>query len=241
MVERQHAAGFNYLYPVDKDVAHGPIGSDVDQRTQRISRGLHEHVLEIDEDDVRFHPGRQTPDIVAHQRGCAPDGCRMKQIGGLHGVDVARADPGQDGCKPHFLKEVVWGNVSAESHIDAGAAIAAEVLKHVPVSCKGRGAMCDVGARPCQNVEIALAPPVQPGALIDENGMAERGVLTEDADFFGPLNRRYAVTTHHFLEFEDALRTMRGEWKAAFAGYCSAVAKQAFGAGIDLGRIDDPG
>src|ERR1700722_4818922 len=99
--------------------------------------------------------------------------------------------------------------------------------------------MCDIRPRPCQNVEVALAPPVQPGVLIDENGMAECGVLTEYADFFGPLNRRYAVTTHHFLEFQDALRTMRGEWKAAFAGGGGAVAKQGFGAGIDLGRINN--
>src|ERR1700733_10727233 len=99
--------------------------------------------------------------------------------------------------------------------------------------------MCDVRPRPCQNVEIALAPPVQPGVLIDENGMAECGVLTEYGDFFGPLNRGYAVTTPHCLEFQDALRTMRGEWKAACVGGGGAVAKQAFGAGIGLSLIDD--
>src|ERR1700723_1439129 len=99
--------------------------------------------------------------------------------------------------------------------------------------------MRHIRSRSSQNVEVALAPPVQPGVLIDENGMAECGVLTEYVDFFGPLNRGYAVTTHHFLEFQDALRTMRGEWKAAFVGGGGAVAKQAFGAGIDLSRIDD--
>src|ERR1700723_3131398 len=98
--------------------------------------------------------------------------------------------------------------------------------------------MRHIRSRSSQNVEVALAPPVQPGVLIDENGMAECGVLTEYADFFGPLNRGYSMPAHHFLEFQDALRTMCGEWKAALAGGGGAVAKQAFGTGVDLGRID---
>ena len=78
--------------------------------------------------------------------------------------------------------------------------------------------MRDIRARPGQNVEVAFAPPVKPGVLVDENGMTEYGALAEDADFFGPLNRSYSVTAHHFLEFQDALRAMRGDGNAALAG-----------------------
>ena len=74
-----------------------------------------------------------------------------------------------------------------DDQIDAGAAITAEILQRVPVACKRRRTMRNVGAGLDQNPQIGPRVPTHPGMLVYEHRMSQhrawrRRLVMDDLD-----------------------------------------------------------
>ena len=98
--------------------------------------------------------------------------------------------------------------------------------------------MGDRSAGVGHEADIVPRRPVHPRMLVDENRVAEDCVRPQDADLVGPLDRRHAGASRHFVELNDTLRRVYLERPTLFLGQGHAVLQQLRRTGVDLGRHD---
>jgi hypothetical protein len=102
-------------------------------------------------------------------------------------------------------------------------------------------AMGDVGPGRGQAWEVVAGRPMQPGMMIEKNGVADDRVRTEHPQCLQPFDRGLAVSPHDFVKLDDALRRMNLQWQPAFASRGRAVTQQRLAAGVDLRRTKHAG
>ena len=73
-----------------------------------------------------------------------------------------------------------------------------------------------------------------------DDGVAEDDVRSEEADVAQPLDRRHAVAAGHLQELVDRLRGVQRQRHAQTGRGLAGAAEQILGAGIDLGRREEP-
>ena len=127
--------------------------------------------------------------------------------------------------------------VRADADVDAATQVCAEGAKRDSSAHEHGGAVRHAHLVLREQVEVSARSPVQPGVVVQEDGVPYHAALAERPDRVQETDRRLAVSALHLVELGHALGDVGLPRQCVLFGVVVGVAQQIGSAGVDLGGV----
>ena len=178
----------------------------------------------------------EAADVVAAERPGAADGRGVEQVGAVHRTRIAGLGAGEVGNQPQLVQHVVWIGVCPDTHIDAGALIAAEIFQRDASAREHGGAVGDGGPGFGEAGEVVPGVPRGGRVIIEENAVADDGASDSrprwSSQPIGVKPWRRVISWNSLTDWAAWIC----QASAAGFGFGEAVAQQGFASRCRSGR-----